>query len=123
MEGGGRDSAAMSQRRETGPDPSRRSEDLCVHIFSVSAGLVGVCLTVIGLFRVVSRLKDVDSLADNLLALDALGFLLSCTLAYLALRHQESPRRQRLELLADRVFLVSLGLMTLVGSMIAYELI
>ena len=48
---------------------------------------------------------------------------LSCTLAYLALRRQEAPRRNRLELLADRVFLASLGLMTLVGAMIAYELI
>jgi multisubunit Na+/H+ antiporter MnhF subunit len=113
----------MPHRREAEPGPVRRSEDLCVHIFSVSAGLVGVCLTVIGLFRVVSRLKNVDSLADNLLALDALGFLLSCTLAYLALRKQETPRRQRLEILADRVFLASLGLMTLVGALIAYELI
>jgi hypothetical protein len=28
-------------------------EDVCVHIFTVSAAMVGVCLTVIGLIRVI----------------------------------------------------------------------
>lgn len=39
-------------------------DDICVHIFTASAALVGVCLTVIGLFRVVAKLKDINSLAD-----------------------------------------------------------
>lgn len=33
---------------------------LSAHIFSVSAGLVGGCLTVIGLFRIVARSEHVD---------------------------------------------------------------
>ncbi len=110
-------------RRPESPSQEKRDEELSVHIFSVSAGLVGVCLTVIGLFRVIFRLKDVDSLADNLLAVDALGFLLSCALAYLALRSPEGARRHRFELLADRIFLTALGLMAVVGALIAYELI
>jgi len=60
--------------------------DLAGRIFSTSAQLVGVCLTVIGLFRVVSDLKNINSVADNLMAIDALIFLGSCLLAYLALR-------------------------------------
>jgi multisubunit Na+/H+ antiporter MnhF subunit len=110
-------------RRPESPGQEKRDEELSVHIFSVSAGLVGVCLTVIGLFRVIFRLKDADSLADNILAVDALGFLLSCGLAYMALRSSEGVRRRRFELLADRVFLVSLGLMAIVGAMIAYEMV
>lgn len=105
------------------PSPQRREDDLCVHIFSVSAGLVGVCLTVIGLFRVILRLKNVDSLADNVLAVDALGFMLSCTFAYFGIRSRDLARRRVMEHLADRVFLASLGLMTLVCAMIAYELV
>jgi len=35
--------------------PPDLDEDICVHIFSVSATLIGVCLTVIGIIRVVLR--------------------------------------------------------------------
>lgn len=48
--------------------------------------MVGVCLTVIGLIRVVITLGRADTLADDLLAGDALLFLVSCLLSYWALR-------------------------------------
>ncbi len=93
------------------------------HIFSVSAGLVGVCLTVIGLFRVMVRSPHVDSVADNLLSVDALLFLVACTFAYLALRTREAERARRLERVADVVFLTGLAMMVAVGALIAYEII
>ena len=43
-------------------------EDICIHIFTVSSAMVGVCLTVIGLIRVVITLGKADTLADDLLA-------------------------------------------------------
>ena len=46
-------------------------EDLCIHIFGVSAGLVGVCVTVIGLLRVAFTLDKVNTLADDLLLIRA----------------------------------------------------
>jgi multisubunit Na+/H+ antiporter MnhF subunit len=98
-------------------------DELCVHIFTVSAGLVGVCLTVVGLFRVISRLKDLNSIADNILAIDALAFLASCLMAYLALRTAHRPRRERLERMADGIFLAGLALMVVVCGLVAYELI
>lgn len=61
-------------------------EDICIHIFTVSSAMVGVCLTVIGLIRVVITLGKADTLADDLLAGDALLFLISCLLSYAALR-------------------------------------
>ena len=39
-------------------------EDVCVHLFSVSAAvMVGVCLTVIGVMRVVISAQKIDTLA------------------------------------------------------------
>lgn len=118
--------AEPSERQK--PEPSSpvrqaREDELCVHIFSASAALVGVCLTVIGLFRVVSRLRQIDSLADNFLAVDALGFLIACTLSYFGIRSRNRERRRWVETLADRVFLLSLGIMTLICALIAYELV
>ena len=57
-------------------------EDLCIHIFTVSAAMVGVCLTVIGLIRIVITIREKDTIADDLLSADSLMFLISCTLSY-----------------------------------------
>jgi ABC-type Na+ efflux pump permease subunit len=103
--------------------PPTAHVQLSAHILAVSAGLVGVCLTVIGLFRVIIRSQHVDSIADNLLAVDALFFLVACVLAYLALRAREPMRARRIERVADVVFLFALVVMAVVSGLIAYEVI
>lgn len=100
-----------------------RQDEICVHIFQVSAALVGVCLTVLGLLRIVRRLRPVGTIADEMLTLNALVFLGSCMMAYAALRVPSSARRKKLEHVADAVFLGGLGLMTLLCALIAYELV
>lgn len=61
-------------------DPNRNNEiaevDVTIHILSVSATLVGVCLTVIGIFIMSKRLSHVKSFGEKLLAFDALFFLI-----------------------------------------------
>ncbi len=49
-------------------------EDISIHIFTVSSAMVGVCLTVIGLIRVVITFGKADTVADDLLAVDASSF-------------------------------------------------
>jgi hypothetical protein len=98
-------------------------KDLCIHIFSVSAALVGVCLTVIGLLRIVITLQEVNNLADDLLAFDALLFLLSCLLAYWALRTRNRVRKYRVERAADLIFIVGLLLMVASCAYITYLIV
>ena len=97
-------------------------EDLCVHIFTVSAGMVGVCLTVIGLIRVVITVAKVDTLADNLLAFDALLFLLACFAAYWTLRTRGAANFRRLERLADALFLLAMVLMAVICGFITFSI-
>jgi hypothetical protein len=96
-------------------------EDLCIHLFTVSAAMVGVCLTVIGLIRVVITLGKTDTLADNLLAVDALLFLIACLLSYSALRTRSVRRIHRIERLADKIFILAMILMTGICGFIAYS--
>jgi uncharacterized membrane protein len=93
-----------------------------VPIFTVSAAMVGVCLTVIGLLRVVITLRKTDSIADDLLALDAVLFLVSCLSAYWALRTRSTRRMHRLEHFADAVFILALLLMVGVCGFITYAI-
>jgi len=97
--------------------------ELSEHIFSVSAQLVGICLTVLGLFRVMIRLRTLGRVADNLLALDAIAFLSACVFSYASLRSNHPRRRRALERVADLCFGVALVLMTTVCVMIAWEIV
>lgn len=87
---------------------ARLDHDICVHIFTASAAMVGVCLTVIGILRVVISLRKEDLLGDDLLAVNAMLYLASCLLSYWALRTRNRGRNHRLERMADAIFLVSL---------------
>lgn len=103
------------------PDPKAHlEEDICIHIFTVSAAMVGVCLTVIGLLRVVITLQAADTLADDLVAGDAILFLISCLLSYWALRTRSKIKMHRLERLADYVFIVAMFFMVVICVFIIY---
>lgn len=95
-------------------------KDICIHIFTVSSAMVGVCLTVIGLVRVVITLGKGDILADDLLAGDALLFLVSCFLSYGALRSRGVRRMHRLERVADGVFIVAMIVMVAICAFLTY---
>ena len=100
---------------------NKLEQDICIHIFSVSSAMVGVCLTVIGLIRVVITLGKADTLADDFLAADALLFLLSSLTSYWALRSRGLGRMHRLERVADTIFIVAMIGMVLICALITYS--
>jgi cytochrome c oxidase assembly factor CtaG len=95
-------------------------EDICIHIFTVSSAMVGVCLTVIGLIRVVITFGKSDTIADDLLAADAVLFLVAGLLSYWALRTRSIRRMHRVERLADGIFIFAMIVMTGVCALITY---
>jgi Kef-type K+ transport system membrane component KefB len=107
--------------RHRDPD-THLEQDISIHIFTVSSAMVGVCLTVIGLIRVVITLGRADTLADDLLAGDALLFLISCLLSYWALRSRSLRRMHRLEKFADGIFTLAMIGMVIICALITYTI-
>src|SRR5947208_10820523 len=105
-----------------GNNKTKLEEDICIHIFTVSSAMVGVCLTVIGLIRVVITLGKADTLADDFLATDALLFLTSCLLSYAALPARIFRLRHLIERSADVVFITAMVVMTVIGGSITYAI-
>ena len=104
-------------------DPDKHLEDdICIHIFTVSSAMVGVCLTVIGLIRVVITLGKIDTITDDLLAGDAFLFLVACLLSYWALRTRGIRRMHRMERFADGIFILAMILMTAVCGLITFAI-
>jgi len=113
----------MNGETQSQRDPnSHLEQDICIHIFTVSSAMVGVCLTVIGLIRVVITFGSADTLADDLLAGDALLFLVSCLLSYWALRSRGLRRMHRLEKIADAIFIIAMIGMVVVCALITYTI-
>ncbi|NVN98038.1 MAG: hypothetical protein HXX17_01855 [Geobacteraceae bacterium] len=106
------------------PEPSSEAidVDITIHVFTVSATLVGVCLTVIGIFIMSRRLAHVKSFGEVLLAIDAFFFLGACFLSYFALKNRRKGRRNRLERLAEEIFFAALAFMVFICAFIIYEL-
>ncbi|MGC4014206.1 MAG: hypothetical protein QM755_06755 [Luteolibacter sp.] len=88
--------------------PPKLEHDICIHIFTVSAAMVGVCLTVIGGPRVMISIHKQDTLADDFLATDSILFLISCLLSYWALRTRSTKRMYRVERCADIIFIIAM---------------
>lgn len=116
-------SVLLPPRRSPSARDRTLEADLCIHIFTASAALVGVCLTVIGLIRLVVTTTKVGTIADELLAGDATLFMISCVLSYWALRARSARRMHRIEQAADAIFLVGLLLMTVACAVITFAML
>ena len=84
--------------------------------------MVGVCLTVIGILRIVITVQKTDTFADDLVAMNAFLFLLSSILSYMALRSRSKRRMYDLERIADYIFIVALLFMAVICGFITYAI-
>ncbi|NTV45932.1 MAG: hypothetical protein HGB11_05320 [Chlorobiales bacterium] len=99
-----------------------REHALTVHVFTISAGLVGVCLTGIGLLRIAS-FRKITRFGDDLLAADAVLFMTCCLLAFWSFKTPYQNHRVKLRWVTDIIFVLALGLMVLVCGIIAYAVV
>jgi len=78
---------------------------------------------VIGLIRIVVTATQVGTIADDLLACDAMLFMIACILSYWALRARSVRRMHRIERAADAIFLLGLVVMTATGGVVTWALL
>lgn len=109
-------------RRAAEESEERIIESKAVHILYVSAGMIGVCLTVIGVVNLLIHSAGVDLVMDEVLAVDSLVFLAACVCAYGAMGAKTLRAAQRRERYADIFMMVGLTVMVLVAVVVAFEL-
>lgn len=91
-------------------------------IFTNAPNMLVLCLTVIGLIKIYTRLEKISTLADNFLAFIALGYLVATICAYLVVRAKGGARRVKLAHFTDVLFLVSLALTAGVALFMTFAL-
>ena len=104
------------------PAHAALDERTCRLICPIASGMVGVCMTGIGLLRVAFTMHGRQTLADDLLSIDALIFLMATLSSYFALRSQSKLRLHWLERVADATFILAMMLLTMACFVITYSL-
>ena len=94
--------------------------NLYVQIFGVAGAMVGVCLTVIGLLRLLTETKGYRTLGDDLVAVDGIAFLLACVFSFLTLKAHKSARQRLLQRLTDTFFMIGIVLMMVICALITW---
>ena len=85
------------------------------YVFSGANTMVGVCLTVITLFRIMKT--GLQTYADEILALDISLFIIASILSYAVLRKEKN---KRFEKWADLFYYAGMIIMFFVGLIIIY---
>lgn len=95
-------------------------ENRSPHILSTSANLLGLCFIVLTSIKV-SKMQDV-TLIDETTALAIVLFMTSCILSFVSMRRGRGVN-ERLEKIADIIFLSGLIVLFLTTMMITFNVI
>lgn len=82
--------------------------DHLLNIISVSAGMLGVCLTAVGLIGVIKATAEIETLCDEVLAVTSFVYLGTAIIAFIALRTPLRKRAIGVTLVVDVLFCIGL---------------
>jgi hypothetical protein len=90
-----------------------RSTDVARHVFTGSTTMIGVCITIIALFRVMKI--GMKTYVDEVLGVDNFIFIAASICSYMAIRSEKNARMERF---ADILFFAGMAVMLIVGIVI-----
>ena len=94
-----------------------------LQLLSLSGTLAGLCITGVTLFHTLGSFSAQETLADDILAISALIFLLCTYIIFFALRTQRETLALTLEKVVDTLFLLALTGMVAAGFMMVYKVL
>jgi hypothetical protein len=90
-------------------------------LMSVSAAMVGVCLTAVGLINVIEAVNNWDGWVDDVVAVGSLLFSIVTLLSFLGLRTRIRHRLPRYVLMLDICFCVGIVTMVAASFLLTYR--
>lgn len=112
---------SSSDRASSGHGGWLREELL--QLLSLAGTLAGLCITGVALFHTLGRGTVPGTLADDMLAVSALLFLVCTYLIFFALRVAREDIARRLERIVDALFLLALTSMVATGFVMVYTVL
>lgn len=103
--------------------PTTWQREELLHLLSVSGNLAGICIAAVALFHTIGKSVVSATIADDLLAMAALLFLVCIYVIFFALRTQTARLALQLERIADALFLSALTGMVASGFIMVYTVL
>src|SRR3954466_6766783 len=107
---------------QLGPNDDRNYTHLLT-LMSVSAAMVGVCLTAVGLVNVIESLNKWEGWVDDLLAVGSLVFSLVTLMSFLGIRTRIRYTWKRYLLVLDILFCLGIIMMVMSSFLLTYFVI
>jgi hypothetical protein len=104
------------------PELDDRSYTHLLTLLSVSAAMVGVCLTAVGLVSVIESLNKIQTWVDDLLAVGSLLFSIVTLLSFLGIRTR-IRKWKRFTLVLDILFCLGISAMVVASMLLTYFVI
>lgn len=102
-------------------DP-KEARDAMLSLLSTAGTLAGIGIALVGIIKT-GRAGTAATIADDILLLSALGFLVVCYLIFFAVRNAGGRGAWRMLAIIDVVFLGAMTLMVLAGFIVVYTLL
>jgi hypothetical protein len=103
---------------ETPPEVQPRQD----FIFSISVGMVGLCLSCIGILRLLAHQTGVETIGDELLGVAAVLFMFCCFSSFWSFKAKSERFGPVLRGVIESAFILALTIMVVVCALIAYEI-
>jgi hypothetical protein len=116
------DRAEDVERREQTDKAGMQDRDFThlLTVLSVASGMVGVCLTAIGLIGIMKTLSKLEVIVDDVLVIATLLFLVAAVLSFLGLRAGLVRRWRHFARTLDLIFCVGLFLVVVATVLLTW---
>jgi hypothetical protein len=103
--------------------PALKTE-VSIAVLSVSAAMVGVCLTSIGILKlVVMERHALARWCDDLLSFTSLVFLSACIASFRVIQSPTGSRTHRMAFIAETLFLIGLAMMVIACALLTWTVV
>jgi hypothetical protein len=116
------DRAEEPARRERAEKPEAEDREFThmLTVLSVSSGMVGVCLTAIGLIGIMRRLSPMEVMVDDVLVISTLLFMAAAILSFLGLRAGPIRKWRHFARTLDLIFCIGLFLVVVATVLLTW---
>ena len=111
----------MDPQAPISADDDARHERILERLLTAATSMTGICVGLLGAVNAFSRSRNTETVADDVLALNALMFLVCCYLVVWGLRTGSRRRTARLLAAVETLFLAAMTLLVLIGFFVVYS--
>lgn len=113
----------MDGRAPISAEQDARHERILERLLTAATSMTGICVGLLGAVNAFSRSQKIETVADDVLALNALLFLVCCYLIVWALRASSRQVTARLLTLVEYLFLGAMSLLVTIGFFVVYSVL